>query len=665
MSTLPSQASARRTPVPDPTTLDEQTLVYLRALSAQYRTIEDAIAAITNLRAVLTLEKGTIHVISDIHGEWQKLTHVINNASGSLRPLVDELFGNKLSEAEQLELINLIYYPRETWDFLCPKLRTYEERCQFVRRNALRGLKVVRCLTAHYNVKTLDRVYPKHYKILFRELIGSEILGRTDEYVYGLLDTFVIQGRELELLTMLAHLIRNLLISELIIAGDFGDRGARIDKVIDFVMHQPNVSITWGNHDTSWMGACLGDELCIATVMRVSMRYQRLFQLEMGYGIPVASVERLVRHVYADDPAERFPCRGSGIRDALAMARMQKAMAIIEFKLQGQTIRRNPDFNLEHRNLLHRIDPDSGTVTIDGKTYPMRDTRFPTIDWSDPYKLSAEEKECMAQLKLSFLQSQKLWGQMRFLEQKGSMHLVRDLNLIYHGCIPVDEDGNFLPMKVDGVEYSGLELFEALNQLVHKAFRERKQQHLDMLWYLWCGPLSPLFGKDKVATFETYFIADETTHVETKNPYFQLIHEKEFCQKILGEFDVDRQHGLIVNGHVPVKVEKGESPVKKSGQAVTIDGAFSEVYGDRGYTLILESDSTHLALHHHFESVTEAITQGADIIPKIETICRFEPPRHVCDTNKGKELHLEIAALQLLIRAYEEHVVQERDQHSA
>jgi fructose-1,6-bisphosphatase-3 len=665
MSTLPSHAPAQRAPVPDPTTLDEQTLVYLRALSAQYRTIDDAVAAISNLQAVLTLEKGTIHVISDIHGEWQKLTHVINNASGSLRPLVDELFAKKLTEAERLELVNLIYYPRETWDFLSPQLKTCEERCQFLRRNALHAIKVVRCLTAHYNVKALDRVYPKHYKILFRELLGSEILGRTEEYVYGLLDTFVMQGRELALLTMLAHLIRNLLISELIIAGDFGDRGARIDKVIDFVMHQPNVAITWGNHDASWMGACLGDELCIATVMRISMRYQRLFQLEMGYGIPVASVERLVRQVYPDDPAERFPCRGSGIRDALAMARMQKAMAIIELKLQGQTIRRNPDFNLEHRNLLHRIDPKTGTVTIDGRTCPMLDIRFPTIDWSDPYRLSPEEQECMAQLKLSFLQSQKLWDHMRFLEQRGSMHLIRDFNLIYHGCIPVDEEGNFLPMKVDGVEFRGLELYEALNHLVHKAFREREQRHLDMMWYLWCGPLSPLFGKDKVATFETYFIADEATHLETKNPYFQLIHEKEFCRKILEEFSVDREHGLIVNGHVPVKVEKGESPVKKSGQAVTIDGAFSEVYGDRGYTLILESDGTHLALHHHFESVTEAITQGADIIPKIETICRFDPPRHVRDTSKGRELRLEIAALQLLIRAYEEHVVHERDQHSA
>lgn len=660
MTTAGSASSPDDTANIDPTNLDEQTLVFLRALGAQYRTVDDAVAAIANLKAVLTLEKGTIHVVSDIHGDYRKLTHVINNASGSLRPLVDKMFGGTLSDGERLQLLNLIYYPRETYAHLSPTLPTADDRRSFLRLHARHGVALLRRLTTHYNLRALDRVYPAHYQMLFRELLAAEILGRSDEYVNSILDTFVDLGRELDFFTMLAHLIRNLLISELIIAGDFGDRGERIDKVIDFVMHQPNVAVTWGNHDTSWMGACLGDLTCIATVMRISLRYQRLFQLEMGYGIPVASVEKLVRTLYSNDPAARFPCRGSGIRDPLTMARMQKAMAIILFKLEGQTIRRNPDYALEHRNLLHRIDPGKGTVELDGDTYPMLDMNFPTIDWSDPYALSPEEEECMEQLRISFLQSQHLWEQMQYIEERGSMHLKRDYNLIFHGCVPVDEDGHFLPMNVDGTRYRGRELFDALTQLVHRAFRERRQSDLDMLWYLWGGPLAPTFGKDKMATFEGYFIADETTHKETKNPYFRLIHDRNFCRKILADFGVDPEHGLIVNGHVPVKIEQGEPPLKKSGKAVTIDGAFSEAYGDRGYTLVLEAGGTHLAQHHHFESVTDAIVSGADIIPTIQSLQVFDPPRRVRDGRKGEELRREIAALELLIRAYEQHVVKER-----
>ena len=519
---------------------------------------------------------------------------------------------------------------------------------------------MLRSLAAQYSLEDIESVFPKHYKTVFRELLFGGYLGRSDDYVNGMLDQFVEHGQELHLLRMMARTIRNLLFSELIVAGDFGDRGPRIDKSIEFVMRQPNVAITWGNHDASWMGACLGQEACIATVLRISLRYQRLFQLEMGYGIPMAPLEKLVRNVYQDDPAEHFHCLGKGIRDAITMQRMQKAMAVIQFKLESQTIRRNPDFQLEHRNLLHKIDPQNWTVEIEGVAHPLRDQHFPTIDWSDPYKLSAEEEECMTQLRLSFLQSQTLWEQMHYVERKGTMYLVRDYNLIFHGCVPVDDDGGFLPMHVDGVEYRGKALFGALDHVIHHAFRYQEQRHLDMLWYLWCGPLSPLFGKDKITTFEGYFIADKATHKETKNPYFKLIHEKEFCRSILADFGVNSEHGLIVNGHVPVKIEQGESPMKASGMAITIDGAFSEVYGDNGFTLVLDSDRTYLARHHHFESITEAITQGADIIPTIQDVCVFDPPRRVADTNEGESLRHEIVALELLIRAYEENILTER-----
>ena len=653
MSQLPLPASRQFSP-------DDQTLIYLRALGARYPNTDATLAAIASLQATLTLPKGTIHVISDVHGEFKKLLHVINNASGSLRPLVEQTFGKRLTAGEKLDLLNMIYYPRETYPLLSERLPDDTAKRQFLRRQARLEIELLRRISRPYSLEGIEHVFPQNYKGLLRELLFGAYLERSDDYLNALLDPFVAHGEELPFLRTLARVIRNLLFSELIVAGDFGDRGPRIDKAIDYVMRQPNVAIVWGNHDVSWMGACLGQDACIATVLRMSLRYQRLFQLEMGYGIPMAPLEKLVRKVYYDDRAEFFPCLGSGIRDALTMSRMQKAMAVIQFKLEAQTIARNPDFQLDHRRLLHRVYPDEGTINLDGKVCVLRDLYLPTVDWSDPYTLSAEEQECLGQLRVSFLQSQALWEQMLFLERKGRMHLRRDDNLIFHGCVPVDEAGGFLPMRVHGVEYRGLALFEALDRAVHHAFRDREPWQLDLLWYLWCGPLSPLFGKDKIATFESYFIADKAAHHETKNPYFKLIHEKDFCRKVLRDFGVDEARGLIVNGHVPVKIEQGESPIKKSGQAITIDGAFSEVYGDNGFTLVLDADRTYLARHHHFESVADAITQGADIVPTIQDVAVFDPPRRVSDTQEGDTLRHEISALETLLRAYRENLLPER-----
>lgn len=640
--------------------VDDQTLVYLRALGAQYPSIDATLAAIAHLRATLTLPKGTVHVVSDVHGEFKKLIHVINNASGSLRPLVEHTFGSRLSGGEKLDLLNMIYYPRETYPLLAQRWPDDDGRRHFLRRQTRLELELLRRLSRPYSLETIERVFPDSHKDLFRELLFSGYLERSDDYLNAILEEYVQHGQELPFLRMLARIIRNLLFSELIVAGDFGDRGPRIDKVIDYVMRQPNVALVWGNHDVSWMGACLGQEACIANALRMSLRYQRLFQLEMGYGIPMAALEKLVRTVYHDDPAERFPCLGRGIRDPLMMSRMQKAMAIIQFKLESQTIGRNPQWGLEHRQLLAQVNGEHGTIRLDGVVHPLTDTQFPTVDWSDPTRLSAEEEECMAQLRASFVQSQALWEQMHYLERKGRMHLVRDYNLIFHGCVPVDEAGEFLPMRVDGELFRGRPLFDALNAAVHRAFREKATPDLDLLWYLWCGPLSPLFGKDKIATFEGYFIEDKAARHETKNPYFKLIHEKPFCRSILHDFGVNEDHGLIVNGHVPVKIEQGESPIKKSGMAITIDGAFSEVYGDNGFTLVLDADRTYLAQHHHFESISEAITQGADIIPTIQDVSVFDPPRRVGDTNQGETIRHEIAALELLIRAYRENILPER-----
>jgi fructose-1,6-bisphosphatase-3 len=638
---------------------DEQTRIYLRAVSKRYPNADAALAEIANLQAVLTLPKGTIHIVSDVHGEFKKLKHIINNASGSLRPIVDRVFGGKLTADDKLRLLNLIYYPRETYAHMAESFADEGARREFLRRIVRLEFEILRDLTTRYSLKAVEKILPANLKALFRELLFEPHMGRSENYINAMLEQFVSHKKDLELLRPTAHLIRNLLISELIVAGDLGDRGPRIDKVLDYLMRQPNVAFTWGNHDFSWMGACLGQEACIATVMRLSLRYRRLSQLEEGYGIPVSPLEKLAREVYGEDPAERFACKGEGLRDPQLMARMQKAAAILQFKLEGQTIRRNPGYDMENRNLLHRIDTATGGVTIDGGAYPMLDMHFPTIDWSDPYKLSAEEEACIKRLKQSFLYSPVMWNQMKFVAQRGAMYLRRDNNLIFHGCAPVDGDGNFLAMHLDGEEHSGKALFDALNVVVHRSFRRQNQRDLDMLWYLWTGSLSPVFGKDRMATFETYFVADKTAHKEKKNPYFKLIHNRDFCRRVCEEFGVDPEYGLIVNGHVPVKLEQGENPLKDSGMAVTIDGAFSEAYGDKGYTLVLDASRTYLAQHHHFESVHDAIMEGADIIPRIRDIRVFPTTRTVGDTEKGAEIKHEIAVLGLLIRAYQENVIPE------
>lgn len=640
--------------------LSDQTLTYLRALSHRYPTVDAAIREIASLEAVLRLPMGTIHIVSDVHGEFKKLKHIINNASGSLRPLVDRCFGKSLSEQQKRDLINLIYYPRETYTYLGLKYADRRRRKAFLRKSVRQMQQILRKLVWGYSLKAVDRIFPEDYRLVLRELLFEPQFARGESYCNAMLDQYVEHSRDLEFLRTVTHTIRNLLVYELIVAGDLGDRGPRIDKVIDYLMRQPNVSFTWGNHDVSWMGACLGQEACIATVLRISLRYRRLSQLEEGYGIPAAPIELLARTCYSDDPASRFACKGEGLRDAKLMARMQKAMAVIQFKLEGQTVERNPHFELRHRNLLHRIDPRRGTVNIDGIDYPMLDMHFPTIDWNDPYRLSKEETACMERLKKSFLESSVLWRQMKFVEQRGATYLRRDRALIFHGCVPVDEQGRMLSFKIDGVKRSGRELFEAISQVVHRAFRTRETRDIDLLWYLWTGPLSPMFGKDRMATFETYFVEDKKTHKETKNPYFKLIHDQKFCTKILKEFGVEPEGGLIVNGHVPVKLEQGESPLKQSGCAVTIDGAFSEAYGDKGYTLVLDSMRTFLAQHHHFESVSDAITQGADIIPTIQEIAVHDRMRRVGDTEKGTMIAKEIETLKLLVKAYEENILLEQ-----
>lgn len=637
---------------------DPISLPMLRALRRRYPNAEATLAEIGYLASVLTLPKGTVHVVSDVHGEHKKLKHILNNASGSLRPLVERLFADRASPEQLRELLALIYYPREAWAFRLA--RPGANRRELLLDALSREVEIIRELGRRYTLRHADKLFPPSLAGLFRELLSARRIEERRAFLDALVDPFVRQGRDVDLLRAAARVIRNLSVAEIVVAGDLGDRGPRTDKVIGHLMRQPNVSVVWGNHDASWMGACLGQPALIATVMRISLRYGRLAQLEEGYGISLAPVERLARAAYDGDPAERFGVKVATSRDPLLLARMQKAMLVMQLKLEGQTSRRRPEYGLEHRQLLHAIDLSAGTVTVGGRAYPLLDKHLPTVDFAgDPYALSADEQACLDALSSSFYESAALWSQMRWVERRGAMLLRRDHALIFHGCVPVRDDGSPAALTLDGAPWSGRALFEEIERRVHRAFRERREEDVDLLWYLWTGPRSPLFGKDKMATFEGHFIADKATHKETKDPYFARIHDAAFCASICAELGGDAERGLIVNGHVPVKIEEGESPLKRSRRAVTIDGAFSEAYGDKGYTLVLEAGRTALAQHHHFESVDEAVAAGADIIPKVEDIEVFERPRLVADTEKGEELRREIDLLEALYRAYQENVLLE------
>jgi fructose-1,6-bisphosphatase-3 len=646
-----SQSSALRFPEAD--------LTALRPLQRQFPTLDAAVAEVARLSAELVLPKGTVHVISDIHGEDAKLRHVINNASGRLRPLVEQVFADRLSPAELQEFLTLIFYPRETLERLRPALTDAADQQAFCRRTLRQLFEVVRLLARRFPLRRTTRLFPADYHDLFQELLHDPAREHGSAYYDALIDPLVRHGRAFQVMRLTARLLRNLTVDELIIAGDCWDRGLRGDRVVDYLMRQPNLTFTWGNHDAAWLGACLGQEALIAHVLRISLRYRRVSQLESGYGIRLQPLEHLARTVYDNDPAACFMPKGTGLRDNLILARMQKAAAMMQFKLEGQTIARNPEWELGPRRLLHRIDLAAGTLALDGKTYPLRDRAFPTLDPARPYELSADERVCMDKMRAAFVGSQNLWEHLKFLLGHGSMYLVRDDNLIFHGCLPVDDRGQFLPLTVDGRPRHGKALFDALDLVLARSLDRPTDKDRDLMWYLWCGPRSPLFGKDKIATLEIDLIADPTTHVETKNPYFQLIHEAAFCDRVLAEFGVSLERGLIVNGHVPVKIEKGESPLKRGGKAITIDGAFSEAYGDHGYTLVLEPDRTLLAKHHHFESVEAAVRDGVDIVPEVSVVRQWDRPRRVADTERGVEVRKTIAWLECLAQAYKMNQLQQ------
>ena len=626
-------------------------------LSKSYPTVRFAAFEIASLKAQLEMPKGVVHVISDVHGEARKLRHVINNASGRLRPIVQDLFGDEMNQEQFQEFLHLLYYPTE---LLQKKAEVFEgcedERYEWVLETLLNQFDLIRVLLRTKRRKEVRHHAPKEFRELFEVLLNFPADGHHEVFLTTQVRELVKRKMDVLAVRAASRFVRNLTVDELVVAGDLGDRGARLDWVIDYLMRQSNVSLVWGNHDVSWMGACLGHEALIAIVMRVSLRYRRMFQLEEGYGITTKPLELLANAVYSNDPAEYFKPKRGGERSELLVSRMQKAISVIQFKLEGQMVERHPEWNMDDRNVLKRIDYERGTIEVRGVEYELRDTYFPTVDPEHPNVLSEDEKQCMERLVESFVSSARLWEHMTWVTEKGKMAMVRDRTCIFHACLAVDEEGDYLPIEIDGQEYRGVEQFKAFDRVLKRAFRkgsDAAQEDKDWFYYLWAGPSSPLFGKDQMATFESYFIADKVASKEIRNPYFEKLHEEEFCDKVCQEMGV-LEKGLIVNGHVPVKVEKGEDPVKRGGNAVTIDGAFSEAYGDRGFTLILTPEGDQLAEHHGFRDPVSVVRTGEDIIPTMRDIRTYSEPRLVKDTEEGHKLQEQINALEGLIQTYED-----------
>ncbi len=642
--------------------MEESCRTTVTLLARQFPTASAVMSEIALLKAKLTLPKRRIHVISDVHGDDRKLRHVVNNASGGLSDLVDEVIGNELSLAQKQTLLAFLYYPVEKIRRFQNELKDPTWRLRKTKKLLRFQFRLVRALASSIAKDELLSLMNEDFKTLYIALLDEVSFDRDPAYVDSMIEALADYDQDITALHEASRLVRNLVVSEVVVAGDLFDRGERGDRVIHYLINQPRVSFTWGNHDIIWMGATLGSEVLIATVLRISLRYLRLWQLEEGYGILLSPLAHLAKTIYGDDPATCFfPKRESDFADEDLVAKMHKAISILEFKLVSPIIERHPEWEMDDRRLLHRIDYEQGSITLNGEVHPLKDSHFPTIDPADPYALSDEEAICLRRLRQSFISSDRLWQHMLFVVRQGGMSLKRDEALIFHACMPTQEDGSFRETTLDDRKLSGGALFRELEQLVRQTYRQGAHavsQDLDYYYWLWAHPDSPLFGKSQMATFERYFLSDKKTHVEVKDPYFQKVHDPEFCRKVGREFGMS-DDVLIINGHVPVKLEEGEDPVKQGGNAVTIDGAFSEAYGDHGYTLVIGPNNILLAQHSHFESVNHFLDCDDDMIPKLRILRKYDEPRTFSQTHEADDVNAQLCSLNQLLHAYRDGKVTE------
>ena len=649
---------------------DHQPEGNLKVLATQYPNIAAAATEIVNLKAILSLPKGTEHFMSDLHGEYEAFCHILNNCSGVIREKVDLLFGDTLSDLDREEICTLIYYPVEKLALIKKEGKNNEEWYRVILGKLI---EIARLFSSKYTRSKVRKAMPKEYAYILDELIHVQKDEDDNQLIYhrNILDTLLELQNADEFIEVLAGLIKRLAVDHLHIVGDIFDRGPYPNLIMDTLMSHHSVDIQWGNHDISWMGAAAGNQALICNVIRISAKYGNLNLLEDGYGINLVPLARLAMNRYDKDPCSCFKLdyreEEYDVRDAMLDEKMHKAIAIMQFKLEGQMIVGHPEFGMENRLLLDKIDPAAGTVLIEGKKYPLRDLNFPTIDWEHPYELSVDEADVMERLTAAFLNCEKLQRQVRFLFTKGSLYHVYNGNLLYHGCVPLNEDGSFTKVNIYGTEYAGKALYDVLESYARKGYYaidpEEKKKGSDILWFIWENKNSPVFGKDKMTTFERYFVAEKATHVEPKNPYYRLLEKEEVVNAILAEFGLSGQEAHIVNGHIPIEAKKGESPVKCGGKLLIIDGGFSKAYqpktGIAGYTLIYNSYGLVLAAHEPFESVEKAVSDGNDIVSHTILVQHVVRRKTVADTDNGKVMRENIRDLENLLQAYREGTIVE------
>ncbi len=636
---------------------------YLRVLSKQFPNVATTATEIINLQSILSLPKATEHFLSDIHGEHEQFEHVLRNGSGSVKRKIDEEFGNILSEKERRDLATLIYYPKERIRMIQEDGSWNMDDWYVVMINRL--IQVCKAAASKYTRSKVRKALPKDFAYVIEELItGRRDHSDQEAYFNEIIHTVIRIGKAPELIVALSNAISRFVVDHLHIVGDIYDRGPGPHICMDALMNYHSVDIQWGNHDVVWMGAAAGQLACIATVLRFSARYGNLDIIEDGYGINLLPLFKFTMDTYKEDPCNCFELHYREGEYDLANAeidrKMHKAMAIIQFKIEGQLIKQHPEWKMKDRLLLDKMDLTKGTIKIEGKEYKLLDSNFPTLNPKDPYALSPEEAEVMEKLRVGFMKCEKLQNHVRFLYRKGGLYKTYNNNLLFHGCVPLDENGQLKEVELFGKKYKGKALYDALEQLLRKGYyaidTEERKCGMDMLWFTWCHANSPVFGKDKMATFERYFIEEKETHVEKKNPYYTWYDKEETVTMILHEFGLDSPESHIINGHVPVEAKKGELPVKCGGRLIVIDGGFSKAYqpktGIAGYTLTYNSYGFLLAAHEPFESVEKAVETGQDIHSDTILVQHVDRRKTVADTDIGEGIKENIKELEELLEAY-------------
>lgn len=649
----------------------QENLKYLQVLAQQYPTVSAASTEIINLQAILGLPKGTEHFMSDLHGEYEAFEHILNNASGVIKEKVDILFSDSMTEKERAAFATLVYYPQAKLDEIKHTIPDLEE---WYRITLNRLIALCRLAASKYTRSKVRKSLPQEFGYIMDELLhlGSDGRDRQNEQ-QNILSAIIEIDRADAFIEALCAAIKRLTVDRLHIVGDIFDRGPRADIILDSLIAHHSVDIQWGNHDILWMGAAAGSRTCIANVLNNSITYNNLQALEMGYGINLRPLALFANETYAHSDVSCFLPRliGDGDykrKDIELAARMHKAVAILLFKLEGQVIRRNPSFRMEDRLLLDKIDYNSKSILVDGRRYALRDCDFPTVSREDPYALTREEAELMEQLASAFCHSEKLQRHVRFLYANGGLYKCHNGNLLFHGCIPMDADGSFTRFDC-GETLSGRAYMDYVEAMARQGYYARhgspqRQYGKDFLWFLWCGHNSPLFGRDRMATFERLLIADKSAWVEKKNPYYQYSAEESSCLKILQEFGLTGEHAHIINGHVPVRSKDGESPVKANGRLIVIDGGFCRAYqpqtGIAGYTLVYNSYGIRLISHEPFESRQAAIEGNKDILSSSTIFETLSDRLRVADTDIGRELQERSKDLHMLLAAYRMGLIQER-----